>query len=265
MKNLPWILCCLLLSILSAPLPAQPSVEKGKSLYQMKRYSEAALTFDAIKEGSSDYAVGRYYLGRIAYDRKEFDDAADYFEEATEVNPKSGEYFAWLGDSYAAIGADAGIFRQMSVGPKALKSWEKAVALDPGQLGARYSLIGSYVIAPAFMGGGQEKADALAKETLPLLEESIRNSPENFLRCYWYGKISAMTGLELNKGEEYIKKYLTYTPQEGEPSVAGAYMRLGQIKEKQGNKQDAKKYYEIALAKDGSLKGAKEGLERVSK
>lgn len=42
-------------------------------------------------------------------------------------------------------------------------------------------------------------------------------------------------------------------------------LRLAQIKEKEGYKAEAKKLYEIALKLDGSLKEAKEGLERVLK
>jgi hypothetical protein len=41
-------------------------------------------------------------------------------------------------------------------------------------------------------------------------------------------------------------------------------MRLGQIKEKQGNKVEAKKYYEAALKLDSKLEVARKGLERVS-
>jgi hypothetical protein len=42
-------------------------------------------------------------------------------------------------------------------------------------------------------------------------------------------------------------------------------MRLAQIKEKKGNKPEAKKYFETALKQDPNLKEAKEGLERCSK
>lgn len=265
MKKRYTLLCGFLLLIFNTMLVAQSVVDKGRSLYQSKRYEEAASAFESIKEGSSNYAVAQFYLGRIAFDKKEFDDAVDYFLEATEADTQTGDYFAWLGDAYAAIGADASIFRQMSVGPKAMKAWEKAVDLDPKHIGARYSLIGAYAVAPSMMGGGQEKTNAMAKETLPLLEESLRKSPEDFVHSYWYGRISAMTGLELSKGEGCLRKYLTYTPKEGEPKLGGANMRLGQIMEKQGNKAEAKKYFEAALKIDPSLKGAKEGLARVSK
>ena len=42
-------------------------------------------------------------------------------------------------------------------------------------------------------------------------------------------------------------------------------MRLAQIKEKKGQKAEAKKLFETALKEDGTLKEAKEGLERLSK
>jgi len=58
---------------------------------------------------------------------------------------------------------------------------------------------------------------------------------------------------------------LICTPNDGEPPIAGAYMRLGQIKEKKGNKAEANKNYELAVKLDNSLNQAKEGLERTSK
>jgi tetratricopeptide (TPR) repeat protein len=153
----------------------------------------------------------------------------------------------------------------MSVGPKALRAWEKAAQLNPKIINARVSLVDSYMVAPEFMGGGESKAKAMAKEVLPLLEESIKNSPENFLHQYWYGKIAALTAISMERGEQLLLSYLNHTPTKEEPSHAGANMRLGQIKEKQGNKTEAKKYYEAALKLDSKLEGAQKGLERVSK
>ena len=121
------------------------------------------------------------------------------------------------------------------------------------------------MMAPAFMGGGEDKAKAVGSEVLVLLEEALKANPENYLYLYWSGKASAITGLKLNFGEESLKKYLTHKPKPDEPSLAGAYMRLGQIKEKQGNKAEAKKNFEIAVKMDDNLKQAKEGLARTSK
>src|SRR5260221_10424475 len=131
----------------------QSSLDKGKALYESKKYPEAEKIFKAVPEKTSDYAAAQYYLGRMAFDKKNYEDAADHFKEATEVNPKEGDYFNWLGDAYSAIGEHANVFRQMSVGPKALKALEMATKLDSKNIKARVSLIEFYRMAPGFMGG----------------------------------------------------------------------------------------------------------------
>ncbi|MCK6617189.1 MAG: tetratricopeptide repeat protein [Cyclobacteriaceae bacterium] len=256
------IACLLFVSLLSS---GQSNLQQGISLYQSKRLDEATKLFRVIEKNSADYGSALYYLGRIAYDKKEYDDAVDYFKVATERSPTNGEYFNWLGDAYSGVGSESGIFTQMSVGPKALRAWEKAAQLNPKIINARVSLVDSYVVAPEFMGGGESKAKAMAKEVLPLLDESIKSNPENFLHQYWYGKITALTGINMERGETFLLSYLEHTPTKEEPSHAGANMRLGQIREKQGNKAEAKRYYEAALKLDSKLEGAQKGLERVSK
>ena len=246
-------------------LCSQSSVDKGKTLYEAKKYPEAEKLLKAVAEKTSDYAAAQYYLGRIAFDKKEYDDAVDYFKTATEGNAKEGDYFNWLGDTYAAIGSDAGFLKQMSVGPKAMKAWEKATGLDAKNISARVFLAGAYLQAPGFMGGGADKAKVKATEALKLLDEALMKTPDNYQYQYWYGKTAALNNLRLDEGEVHMKKYVNHTPQGDEPPLANAYLRLAQIMEKKGNKTDAKKYYEMAWKKDSSLDEAKEGLERIAK
>ena len=257
------LVCALL--VISIGTFAQTKIEQAKTLFEQKNYDQVKKMLTPVGEKEADYAPAQYYLGRIAYNKKKYDDAADYFENATEANPNSGDYFNWLGDTYEAIGSDASFFTQMSVGPKALRAWEKATKLDPKNINARVSLVGAYMMAPGFMGGGEDKAKAVGSEVLVLLDEALKATPDNYLYHYWYGKSSAITGLKLDRGEASLKKYLTHTPVGDEPSYAGAHMRLGQIKEKQGNKTEAKKNFEIAVKMDDSLEQAKEGLKRTSK
>jgi tetratricopeptide (TPR) repeat protein len=98
-----------------------------------------------------------------------------------------------------------------------------------------------------------------------LMEEASSKDPGNMLLAYQIGRTSAITGQRLDRGEECLKKYLTYQPKTNEPSHGGAHMRLGQIYEKRGNKADARRSYQAAIKIDPTLREAKEGLERVSK
>lgn len=312
-------LFCIFLS--SNCLFAQSPIDKGKALYESKKYQEAEKILTAVPEENAQYASAQYYLGRIAFDKKVYDDAADYFEEATEVNPRVAEYFNRLGNAYAEMAKRANMLRQGILGPRAKDAWEKAAALDAKNIDARISLISFYKFAPGFMGGGIDKAKATATEIIKLnvaeghwqmgsifayeknhaeagkefskmmkanpgyaknlavyyseqkqydkafelFEETLKKNPEDFASLYQLGKACALSNSKLDRGEECLRKYLSHSPAYNEPSHAGAYMRLGQIKEKKGNKAEARKYFEIALKQDDDLKEAREGLERTSK
>ncbi|HEU5292530.1 MAG TPA: tetratricopeptide repeat protein [Cyclobacteriaceae bacterium] len=313
----------LLSVLLLFPLLAvgQFQIEKAKTLYESKKYVEAAKLLEQVDDESKDYAAAQFYLGRIAFDQKEYDDAADYFEEASENDEKVADYFLWLGDTYGTIAKDANVVRQGFLAPKMKTAWEKCIALDAKNISARESLIEFYTQAPGFMGGSFEKAKEVANQIVKLnpaqghrsmgdifvreknptaaekeylemvksdekfisvlgnfyagqkqydkafnlFEEPLKKDPNNMIMIYLVGRTSAVSGQRLDRGEQCLKQYLSYKPKEGEPSHAGANMRLAQVYEKRGNKPEAKKLFETALKLDSNLKEAKEGLERVSK
>ena len=56
---------------------------------------------------------------------------------------------------------------------------------------------------------------------------------------------------------------MTRTPQRGEPTLAGAHYRLGQILERQANTAAARHEYETAIALDSTLAAAKNAMTRL--
>lgn len=144
------------------------AVQKAKAFYEAKKPDEAAKLLKTIDDDNKEYAEAQYYLGRIAFDKKEYDDASEYFEEATEANDKVADYFNWLGNTYGTIAKDANVMRQGFLAPKMRSAWEKAVQLDPKNIGARQSLIEFYTLAPGFMGGSFDKAKEMAKQIITL-------------------------------------------------------------------------------------------------
>jgi len=146
----------------------QSSIEKAKTLYESKKLAEAVKLLTAVEDDSKDYAAAQYYLGRIAFDQKDYDDAAEYFEEATEANDKIADYFNWLGDTYGTIARDANVVRQGFLAPKMKSAWEKAIELDSKNIPARQSLVEYYTQAPGFMGGSFEKAKEVANQIIKL-------------------------------------------------------------------------------------------------
>lgn len=139
--------------------------EQGKRLYEQRKYADAVAVLEKVDEDDEDYAAAQYYLGRVAFDQKNFDDASEYFEEATEAkNGEKSEYFTWLGDTYGTIARDANMIKQGMLAPKMKSAWERAIALDNKNLDARLSLISFYTEAPGIMGGSMDKAKEMAKQ-----------------------------------------------------------------------------------------------------
>lgn len=311
----------ILFSFLSLAVIAQSKIETAKKLFDERKFAEASKILTPIKSESPDYAAAQFYLGRIAFEAKKYDDAEDFFENAVEKNDKVAEYHSWLGNTYGVIAQDANVIKQGMLAPKMKKEWEKAIALDPKDLDSRTSLIQFYLQAPGFMGGSVDKAKEMANQIIKIkpaeghrqlgniyfyeknyseaenqykemvkvdaaysfwlnayyldkkkydqafmfFEDVLKKSPDDMMAIYQIGKISAISGQKLERGEECLKKYLTAKPKIEGLSIAAANMRLAQIYEKKGKKPEAKKLFEAALKEDGNLKEAKEGLERVSK
>lgn len=311
-----------ILFILSSTVAfSQSQLEQAKSLYEAKKYDESSRLLKTIDKKNSSYAAAQYYLGRIAFDQKDYDAAEEYLEEAIEVNPRVADYHYWLASVWGNIARDANVIKQGILAPRIKDEYEITIKLDPKNMNAHWGLITFYTEAPGFMGGSFDKAfetaTAIGKldqadghrakgviyvkqekyteaereylaayklnpllignvialylrgkqndKAFALLEEASGKDPANMLIVYQIGRTSAITGDRLDRGEECLKKYLTYQPKTNEPSHGGAHMRLGQIYEKRGNKAEAKRSYQTAIKSDPSLKEAQEGLERVSK
>jgi len=296
-------------------------IEEASKLYAGRKLVEASAILRKVSEGDKDYPAAQYWLGRIAFDERRYDDAAELFEEAVDEDPTVADHHNWLGNAYGTIAQNANVIKQGMLAPKMKSAWERAIALDHQNVSARISLIQFYTQAPGFMGGSFEKAyqmaDQIQRIDIPqghlqrgnillaekkpleaereflemvkadpayqgnlvnfyigqkkydkafaLMDELQKKNPDDFRIVYLIGRTSAVSGLQLDRGEAMLKKYLTYSPKPNEPSIAGANMRLGQIAEKKGNKPEARKYYESALKLDGTLKEATEGLQRTSK
>lgn len=158
-------LLTLVLVLCTAPLLGQ-NLDTGIRLYQNKQFDLAGETFDKIKSSDPAYAEARYYLGRIAFDEEEYDDAWDYFKEASKADDQQAKYFTWIGNSIGTMAQSAGKLRQARLAPKIKNAYKKAAALDPKDMDAQWGLVQFYTQAPGFMGGSYEKAEIAARAIL---------------------------------------------------------------------------------------------------
>ena len=151
----------LLASTLFAVSLRAQSVEQGIQLFNARKYGEAHVAL--LPYGQTD-ANAAFYLGRIEMDNNDADKAADWFERAVNMNPKSAVYYDWLGRAYGTQARNASKFRVPFLAKKTKNAMETALALDPDNLDVRDDLITYYAQAPGFLRGSKEKAHEMALE-----------------------------------------------------------------------------------------------------
>ncbi|RPH53802.1 tetratricopeptide repeat protein, partial [bacterium] len=78
--------------------------------------------------------------------------------------PRNSDYQLWLGRACGQAALEASVFRAPGLAKRTKAAWEKAVALDGGNLDARIDLMHYYLNAPGFMGGSDDKAREQADE-----------------------------------------------------------------------------------------------------
>jgi tetratricopeptide (TPR) repeat protein len=156
----------LALFLASLPLLAGPVVSaddvfsKAEELYQHTDY-QASLV--AIR-GAGHPSGAEYCLeGRDYYMLGDFKSATEAFQKALTLEPENSEYAHWLAKSFGRRAETSSPFTAAGNASKARMYFEKAVALDPNNREALRDLFDYYLEAPGFLGGGFDKAEAIAR------------------------------------------------------------------------------------------------------
>lgn len=133
----------------------------GIQAFEARRFEEARKFFEPRAAGDPRAA---YYLGRTYVAQRQFEKGAEWLEKAVAGAPNEADYHFWLGRAYGQAAMESNLLKQAGLAKKTKAEFEKAVALDPGHLGAREDLVQYYLLAPGFMGGSLEKAREMAAE-----------------------------------------------------------------------------------------------------
>ncbi len=99
---------------------------------------------------------------RVSLQLDAWDDAVDHCERAVNISHNNSNYHLWLGRAYGAKAERASMFSAYGLARKLKSEFENAVRLDPHNAEALADLGEFYVSAPAVVGGGNAKAEALA-------------------------------------------------------------------------------------------------------
>jgi tetratricopeptide (TPR) repeat protein len=148
--------------------------------------TERAAAEQALMRGQIDAAVasfqriaaanprdGQTYLllCRSYYAEGHADEAIDACIRAVHALPRSSEAQDWMGRAYGMKAEHAGPIAGLTLALKVKAAFEAAVALDPRNGAAANDLSEFYIDAPSIIGGGLEKAAALADQVAAQLPQ----------------------------------------------------------------------------------------------
>ena len=234
-----------LLLLAAVTLRAETPLESAVGLYRSKDYPAARSALEQLLAENQSNADAHFYLGMLSDKQGDNEAAVQHLEKATELNPTASNYFLELGGAYGHAAKKASLLSKMGWAKKCGAALEKAVQLDPDNLGARNGLISFYREAPSFVGGGMSKAYAQAEEikkrdpvvganvlgqlylsenkypqAFAVYEDALKSAPDNYSLLYNLGKAAAQSGENLDRGEAVLHRCLELTPAKGDQGPA---------------------------------------------
>jgi tetratricopeptide (TPR) repeat protein len=149
--------------LLAAPgFGQRPELRRARELYEQTGYEEALKLLKAIPP--QDAAV-QSLMGKCHYMLGDYKRASESFELAVRLQPGFADHHHWLGRAYGRRAETSSFFTAPGLASKARQSFEKAVELNARDTEAVADLFEYYLEAPGILGGGTEKAQALAEKT----------------------------------------------------------------------------------------------------
>ena len=135
---------------------------------------EKAATAKLAKDPSDAAAMIARTMAILSTRDGRFDQAAAQAEKCVAAHPANGGCHLALGKALGSKAMAGGISSALGYAGTIRDSFKKAVALNPRDYEARFSLMEYYMMAPFLVGGGTGKAEALAKETAVINPEAGR-------------------------------------------------------------------------------------------
>jgi tetratricopeptide (TPR) repeat protein len=105
-----------------------------------------------------------YQAARKTYRARHYEDAVRMLDALLKAHPDCARCAHLLGKSYGRLAQRANWLAAMDLARKTCSALELAVRLDPEDEGAVEDLLRYYHAAPAFLGGGADKARIMEQQ-----------------------------------------------------------------------------------------------------
>jgi tetratricopeptide (TPR) repeat protein len=212
--------------------------KKAGAAKNVKKEFAKAVKLDSLNIGAR-FGLMQFYLMAPGIMGGDKDEAKIQAKEIGKINKAEG---------HLAIGI---IYQHEKNTEAAENEYRQAIEAEPNNLRYQYNLARVY--------GDNKKLD----QAYEIYEGMLKANPEEFSAYYQIGRLATHSGKNLNRGKECLKVFIDAKLKVNEKVLSWAHYRLGLIFEKEGNKDEAKKEYKIAMMINPEHKQAKKALKNI--
>jgi tetratricopeptide (TPR) repeat protein len=218
-----------------APLTSRAEPASPAELLSAGRADDAILILRARTSSSPQDAEAWNLLTRTYYYMNRWDDAVAAAQRAVSLQPGNSDFHLWLARAYGQKASSTSYVTALRLVPKIRGEFEKAVQLNGNNAPARADLAEFYLDAPAFLGGGKEKALAQADKLVA----------EDAAAAHWIRAQLAQRAKRYSDAEgEYIEAI------KSSKSPAGRWLDLASFYRDTGHLDLMEKAVDKAVAED---------------
>jgi tetratricopeptide (TPR) repeat protein len=210
-------------------------IEKARQLFQKTEYEAALAALSRSPDAKNPKALE--IEGRSAYMLGNFKKAIEYFEAGAAAERDSSNFELWLGRAWGRRAETSNPLFAPNYASRARQHFEKAVELDPKNQEAVSDLFSYYLQAPGFLGGGLDKASALA-------EKAKSNDPVEY--HYALAQI-AQRSHQFDAAERQLRRAVELAPKQ-----VGRLVDLARFLATRGRYQESETTFEQAAKIDPS-------------
>ena len=147
---------------------SQADFSQAEKLFIETNYTKAKPIFLEFLKENPNHLKTLEYLGDIEGNSKSWNNAIFYYNKLKKLNPKEANYYYKYGGCLGMKAKEANKFKALGMISEIRGAFEKAIALNPKHIEARWALIELYLQLPGIVGGSEKKAQKYADELLKI-------------------------------------------------------------------------------------------------
>ena len=188
---------------------------QAEALFQQGKYELAKSIFEQILKAEPKNYKAIEYLGDIAGQARNWDEALNYYKKLKNSNPKDANYQYKYGGALGMKAKEGSKFAALGMLDDVENAFLTAAKLDNKHIESRWALVEFYLQIPGVLGGSEKKAQKFANELLiisPVDGYLARGRIQEYFSRYLKAEPEYKKALEIGQSKTtYQKLYNLYT------------------------------------------------------